>query len=342
MAADKSDPIPQWMRAAEDIGEYIGIRFGHLAPGAHEPDWVYLRHTDFDGIGAFAELLRRKGAILARLPQIKHPANPSLGLFIKSLPKMLKPRRRLEWGPLEGSTAPSTNSTPPQAFAWHLFDETTTTQIRRACRKNGFTVNSFLLKHLTRAIRPSLHEESTVVPWMILVNLRGKVVRERDTANFSSYLGVKVCSYETVGDIHRNIYAALKRGDHWANWYSFKTGHFLSAGIKRYLLATGLCVAEAYLGAFSNLGDWDPEKKLAQNDCDGSWLFCPPVLRSQMVSAGCVTFQNRLSLMIQIHPELTTASSVPRAWVQSWVKEIEMDLSSLLSEPVAIPAWMAA
>ena len=39
---------------------------------------------------------------------------------------------------------------------------------------------------------------------------------------------------------------------------------------------------------------------------------------------------------------LTTDSSVPRAWVLNWVKEIEMDLSSLLSEPVAIPPWMAA
>jgi hypothetical protein len=342
MSAETSDPIPTWFVAAEEIGEYIGIRFGHLTPGAHDPEWVFLRHTDFDGIGAFAELLRRNGAILPRLPQIKHPSKPSLLPLLGTMRKAIKPRHRLKWRFTDNPTAPSTNSTPPQAVAWHLFDEATTTQIRRACRKNGFTVNSFLVKHLTKAVRPFLEDEAAVVPWMILVNLRGKVQRERDTANYSSYIGVKICSYETVLDIHKNIYSTLKRGEHWANWAAFKTGKFLSSGIKRYLLATGLCVSEWYLGSFSNLGDWDPEKKLGQGDSEGSWLFCPPVLRCQQVGAGCVTFQNRLSLMIQTHPELTTDSSVPRAWVLNWVKEIEMDLSSLLSEPVAIPPWMAA
>ncbi len=52
---------------------------------------------------------------------------------------------------------------------------------------------------------------------MIPVNLRGKVVRSRDTANFSSYVGVKVRSYETVPEVHRSIYAALASGEHWAN-----------------------------------------------------------------------------------------------------------------------------
>jgi len=177
---------------------------------------------------------------------------------------------------------------------------------------------------------------------MIPVNLRGKVVRERDTANFSSYVGVKICSYETVRDIHTNIYSALKHGEHWANWYAYKAGQIATAAIKRQMVASGRCMPEWYLGGFSNLGDWDPEKKLTFNECEGNWLFCPPVLRCQQVGAGCVTFQNRLSLMIQTHPELTTDSSVPRAWVLNWVKEIEMDLSSLLSEPVAIPPWMAA
>jgi|SRR5581483_5597317 hypothetical protein len=342
MPEEAFDPIQSWFIAAEEIGEYIGIRFGHIAPGATEPEWNFLRHTDFDGIGGFAELLRRNGAILSRLPQIKHPASASWGPFIKSLPKLLKPRRQLKWGSLEGRTAPSANSTPPQAVAWHVFGELATTQIRRACRKNGFTINSFLLKHLTKSIRPFLQQESAVMPWMVPVNLRGKVVRDRDTANYSSYVGVKVCSYETVHDVHRQIYARLGRGEHWANWYAYQSGRLLSPAIKRHMVATGQCMPEWYLGGFSNLGDWDPEKKLAQNDCEGSWVFCPPVLRCQMVGAGCVTFQNRLSLMIQTHPELTTDSAVPRAWVQSWVKEIEMDLSSLLSDAVPVPAWMAA
>ncbi len=336
MAGKVFDPIESWFAAAEELGEYIGIRFGHLSPGAEEPEWIFLPHKDFDGIGGLAEILRKRGAVLPRLAQIKHPAPPSWLSLARIAPKFFKPKRPLKWVALEGEPMVSTNSTPPRAVAWHLFDEASTTQVRRACRKRGVTVNSFLIKHLTKAIRPFLQDESSVVPWMVPVNLRGKIVRGRDTTNYSSYIGVKVRSYETVDDIHHNIYAALGRGEHWANWYAYQSGRILSAGMRKYLVATGRAMSEWHLGGFSNLGDWDAEKKITFADCQGGWLFCPPVLRCQLVGAGCLTFQNRLSLVIQVHPELTTSSAVPRTWVQNWVKEIEIDLSSLLSDTPAI------
>jgi hypothetical protein len=211
--------------------------------------------------------------------------------------------------------------------AWHVFDEPTTLRTRQACRKSGITLNSFLLDKLTKAIRPHLDDPDSMVPWMIPVNLRGKVVRERDTANYSSYISVKIRPREKVQDIHRNIYAALERGEHWANWYSYKLGRFATHGIKKFLIARELAISQWNLGGFSNLGDWDPEKKITQPECLGAWLFCPPVLRFQRIGAGCLTFQNRLSLLIHVHPELTTDSAIPNAWMQNWIKEIEANLS---------------
>ena len=61
---------------------------------------------------------------------------------------------------------------------------------------------------------------------MIPVNLRGKVVREKDTSNYSSYVAIKIRSYETVADVHKTIYAALASGEHWANWYAYSAGRF--------------------------------------------------------------------------------------------------------------------
>lgn len=326
MPKKPSDPIAPWFNAAEELGEYIGIRFGRIPPGQTEPEWIFLRHIDFDGIGGLAEILRKRDAVLDRLSQMKHPVAPSWFSLLKCLPKYLKPRHQLEWDSLKGERRASTVSEPPKAVAWHVFDEATTTEIRRVCRKAGVTVNSFLLKHLTKAIRPFLKDQSSVVPWMIPVNLRGKVSRERDTANFSSYVGMKVKSYETVHDVHQNIYAALESGEHWANWHAYQLGRFANNAVRKYLISTNRAMSQWNLGSFSNLGDWDPEKKISQADCQGSWLFTPPVLRCQLVGAGCVTFQNRLSLAIQIHPELTTNSDVPRTWVENWVKEIEIDL----------------
>jgi hypothetical protein len=341
MVEKKTDPISPWFTACEDLGEYIGIRFGRLAPGSSEPEWFFLRHIDFDGIGGFAELLRRRGAQLPRLPQIKHPSPPSWLPLLNMLPKFLTPRQKVKWQPLERDPEVSKTPQPPRAVAWHIFDETSTTQIRRACRKNAFTINSFLLKHLTKAIRPFLDDESSVVPWMVPVNVRGKVFRERDTANFTSYVGIKIRSYERVHDVHQSIYAALGRGEHWANWYAYKASAWTTLGMKKFMIKNDLAMSQWNLGSFSNLGDWDADKTISSPDCAGGWLFAPPVLRCQLIGAGCVTFQNRLSVAIQAHPDLTTSPNIARAWMQNWIKEIEMDLSSILDlqgSPDASPA----
>jgi hypothetical protein len=326
----------------EELGEFIGIRFGRVALGSNEPEWFFLPHTEYDGIGGLAELLRRRGAPDERLPQIKYPAPPSPLSVLKVLPRYLKPRERIEWLPMEkGAGSTLAMPQPPTAVAWRVFDEPTTSQIRRFCRKTGVTVNSFLLRHLTKAIRPFLADQSAVIPWMIPVNLRGKVQLDRDTANHSSYVRVKVKSYETAQDVHRNIYAALGRCDHWANWYAYQSGRFLTPGMQKLLIRKELAIPEWNLGSFSNLGEWDPDRRILSPACRGAWLFCPPVLRFQTIGAGCVTFQQRLTLTIQAHPVLTQSEAVPQAWMANWVKEIEMDVSSLVDEAAAAP-WLAA
>src|SRR5580692_11166935 len=130
MAEEAFDPIKSWFCAAEDLGEYIGIRFGRIAPGATQPEWIFLRHTDFDGIGGFADILRKRGAKLPKLAQIKYPSDPSWLPFVKAIPKMMLPRRPLKWALPPSQTAPSTNAKPPPAVAWHVFSEAETTQVR--------------------------------------------------------------------------------------------------------------------------------------------------------------------------------------------------------------------
>src|SRR5580698_8759629 len=104
MSNQQYDPIRPWFVAAEELGEYVGIRFGRVAPGATEPDWIFKRHTDFDGIGGFADILRKRGAVLAKLAQIKYPSDPSWMPLVKSLPKLMKLRYPLKWNQLEGET----------------------------------------------------------------------------------------------------------------------------------------------------------------------------------------------------------------------------------------------
>ena len=59
----------------------------------------------------------------------------------------------------------------------------------------------------------------------------------------------------------------------------------------------------------------------------GDWLFAPPTLRTQMIGAGCVTFVNRMSLLIQAHPELTTDPAVVRGWMDRWVEGVQSQVA---------------
>ncbi len=304
------------------MGDFIGIRFGQIKPGSREVVWTYLSHTEYDGIGAFAKLLQDRGGETGDLPRITHPAKLSWWSFLRALPEMLGARKRLQWKKLpQGPSAAHDKPTP--AVAWHVFDEDQTSKIRRTARTAQVTVNSLLLKYLDRAVRPDLKDPSKANPWMVPVNLRGKVDRPQPTDNHSSYIGIRVYASEGVRDVHRHIYQSLEKGRHCANWKAFDATRFTSTGLKKRLIESDRATSQWNLGSFSNLGVWDSEKKIAAGDCQGAWLFAPPVLGIQMLGAGCVTFQGRLSLTLQVHPELTSSPEVPAKWIKRWVREIE-------------------
>ena len=61
-------------------------------------------------------------------------------------------------------------------------------------------------------------------------------------------------------------------------------------------------------------------------------------MEKALFGAGCFTFQNRMTLCIQVHPELTTDPAVCRKWIQEWVAAIEHELA----QPAANPAPAAS
>lgn len=85
MPKQVSDPVAPWFIAAEAEGEYIGMRFGRLAPGASEPEWCSISHAECDGFGAIGEIFRKRGVTFDSLPQAKHPAKPSMFSFFRLL-----------------------------------------------------------------------------------------------------------------------------------------------------------------------------------------------------------------------------------------------------------------
>lgn len=314
----KPDPIKPWFEAVEATGDYVMIRFGQIKPGADEVDWMDVPHAEFDGIGGFGNILRSRGVDFGELPINKHLRKPSWIPFLKSLPKQLKSRKKLEWKSLGESRQLTDEDLPVPATSWHVFSEEDTECLRKASREEGVTLNSFLLKQLDSALREDLKDGRAGIPWMIPVNLRGQIDRKRDIDNHTSYLSVTVNSDESVQEVHAEIYRKLSIGEHWANWKAYAATRFMPAFLKRLMVRSGRATSEWNLGVFSNLGNWDPEKEIQNEGLSGAWLFGAPVLRFQTVSAGAMTFQGRLGLTIQAHPELTVSRETVDRWMENW------------------------
>lgn len=292
----------------------MGIRFGRVREGSQAVEWSYVSHCECDGIGAFARLLREDGVALPALPATNAPCRAILRPLWNLWRNRHSPddcANRSDW---HFDKHPHTG--PSEAVAWHLFSEAETTNIVRHCRQHQVSVNSFLLKHLDQAIRSDIRRPDARIPWMIPVNLRGDIRLADDTENHVSCIDVLITADDSPQAVHQQIHQRLRRGEHRANYLLLGIGKLLSLGLKVKLLSRNRTRPNGNIGAFSNLGVWDSEKKISTND---TWQFCPPVVDGQFLGAGCVTFQNRLALTLQAHPWHAGNHEMVQRWMTRWM-----------------------
>ena len=293
----------------------MGIRYGRIAPGTPEPEWHFVSHCDCDGIGGFARLLRERGAGLPALPKTANPCRGLLGPLWRFACDGFAAGQCADRGDW---VQPGVQGTGDHGkVAWHLFTEAETTEILARCRREGVTVNSLLLKHLDQAVRPGIRRPHLEIPWMIPVNLRGDISLPDDTENHVSCVVARVAGDDSVETIQRKIRQRLLRGEHRASYLLLNSTGFLSHRAMVKFLAKDRARPAGNIGSFSNIGAWDADKRIAMED---GWLFCPPVVRGQLLGAGCVTFQKRLSLTIQPHPDLASPPDIAAEWMERWIR----------------------
>ncbi len=325
MKTQSSESIAaQWFRASEATGDFMGIRYGHMpsasGEGSEEVEWSFVSHCMCDGIGGFARLLREHGAELNTLPSTRNPCRSTLGPLWKLWRKKELDQEcadRRDWV-VEDHAEPSL----PPPLAWHLFTREETKAIQQKCGEEKVSVNSFLLKHLDQAVRPDIQKPQAAITWMVPVNLRGDITHNDDCANHVSYIEPRIAADDSPSDIQNQIRQRLLRGEHRAVYFLLGLGRFLSHKTKVKLIIKGRNNPAGNIGAFSNLGVWDSEKTINTNN---SWFFCPPVVKGQLLGAGCVTFQNRLSLTIQGHPALQDQPEIAKAWMKRILASISLE-----------------
>ena len=129
-----------WMSAVKDRGVDTSVLFGRLdMDGDGEPCWYSLWHSDFDGIGAFARLLREDGhADLQALPQSQSGACPSL---VKLLLAGARFTTFLLWRGGSAVLAARVSAPQTRKVAWHVFDRERTRALAARAKREGVSVN---------------------------------------------------------------------------------------------------------------------------------------------------------------------------------------------------------
>jgi hypothetical protein len=265
----------------ETHGEDMNIRFGRVDEMGAAPVWMPLRHARFDGIGGFAHLLRESGhRALGVLPQLKDGLVPRVFQILRSWAHHVFVRKpTYRWPAL---AAPGTSGAMPLAVATRVFSEDESQRVLAAAKSLGITANTFLLERISRVIRRSLEGEPDAIVWMIPINMRGPVALGRDTANHSSFLEIAVREDEPLATLQTRVRDAVRRGQHWAYWYSFQFGRLFGRFGRRLFIGLQLHGPKHWVGAFSNLGLWDPP---ADGPTPYAWVFCPPPAPSASVAS---------------------------------------------------------
>jgi hypothetical protein len=317
----------QWFKAAEALGDFMGIRYGRVPHGSGEVEWFHVSHVECDGVGGFARLLRQHGAAIEPLPKAKKTCRSIIGPlwgFWRNSRRHPNNAKRGDW--LQGRHP---RQGVPDDLAWHLFSEQETHDILKAGRRRQVTLNSLLLSHLDASVRPELGLCEASLPWMIPINMRGDGNVADDTSNQVSCVDVVIAPNDNVMEVHRQILKRLEDGEHRANFLLMKLGKLLTPERRMHYLARSFAKPEGNIGAFSNLGSWDPQKRI---DSDDAWLFCPPLATGQRLAAGCVTFQNRLGLMLQAHRDSSGLPELTKRWMSRWVARMGDDMNQLRPE----------
>jgi len=309
------DAIGEWFAAIASLGEDTDIHFGCVDAKGAAPRWFEMSHTRFDGIGGFADLLRKNGhPALGSLPELKEGRTFGVMQLVRAWARYvfrLRPTYVF-------ATLPEPRKTSSRT-AVRVFDDDETARIAQRAKSLGVTMNTLLLDRITRVVRRQLEHAPRDVAWMIPINMRGPIALDRDTGNHSSFLEIGVREGEAETALQARVRNAIARAEHWAFWYIFKAGRAFGRMGRKLFMRMTIRGRPHWVGSFSNLGRWEPP---GDGAAPWAWVFFPPPVPSQPLGVGCVTYRGRLGIALQIHASLTTDGAVAERWIDDIGREL--------------------
>jgi hypothetical protein len=316
---NRRDLAGEWFAALEELGESFLFRLGRFRAGMAEPEWFFLPHQDYDGIGGLAHVLRSEGSDID-VPRMTEKPPSWWGLLLAFLRLFFRRKARpMRWrGIDDGWKSTRPEDAAPTALAWTLFSKQDTLRLRDVARARGVSLNAWMLWALKEAVLPHLVPGSGDIEWVVPVNMRGVVQADRDTANQATAIEVTFAADADPHQVHASIRRELARGLHWlAARLMGMMARWLDPKAVRRAAQREAQVPKQ--GSFSNMGLLGPSRSAdGTEDRDEWWMAFNPVLKARPVGVACLTWRGRLAVTLQLHPALSRDLAEARAWLNAW------------------------
>jgi hypothetical protein len=321
------DAFGSLFSALEDDGERLDIRYGQLSRG--EVHWHVRSHTRYDGIGGFIDVVRSLGGqVLSDVPELDDAYRGLPDPRVVHQLARLSRRPAARWRRMRGGGGSQLvlHGRPP-ASAWAVLDSVQTQAVRAEARRSGATFGGYLLARLNASLATSLAFSSSFsrfsrgepALWVVPVNMRrGQRPDRHPLSNHLSFVPVRLHADDGPGAVTRRIRALLEAGAHQALAAAVRAYVALDGGASVGSLADRL--GGRSVGLFSNIGAWDIAG--LAGDHPPRWVFCPPVTRFLPMSAGVLTVNGAVGLMLQACPGLTMDATTVRAWLAAWIDQL--------------------
>ena len=297
----EKDWIGLWYEVAKERGINDLFTFGIADTESNNITWHDYSHSKYDGIGALALIMKKRGITIENLPQIRKADKLSFWKKTKIIYNSISNHgsQKIKWKFFD-ETKPFKDI---HDIGWFIFGEDETKAFQHYLKNNKLSENTFIMSIVSSIILTELAEEGSEGMWLFPVNMRGLVERSDPLSNHSSGVLIKVSSQSKPNDIRLQIKRELGKMVHLGNWWLLHIGKIIGLKGMKYLSEKSNN-ASFRIGSFSNLGNWD-FSNYPQVPNTEAWLPLPPGTPNHPVGLGFMTWNNKFSMILKIHPSIT-------------------------------------
>ena len=199
-------------------------------------------------------------------------------------------------------------------IAWRIFDEGQSKMISELAEQNKSNINSYLLSKLIYHLDPIWVNKNSKICVGIPISLHKDIKVGLAPVNKFSVVDIWLDESTTAKVINQLINEKLKRNKHYVNWTSYNLPRYIGTWFYDYMMIMiGYYQQRNIL--FSNLGSWS-------NESGNAVFLIPPVFHYNPVSVGVLSWGNKISIALQVHPHMDLNAGILEDMMDDWSTDL--------------------